>query len=107
MVIELEPGDFVYQADQELFLVVMEDDDDTYHFAVHGWRTIDKDRLDEYMTHRDKQMFYDDEIDHILQEEATEEELERYRTIVKVFETYKEHSFLPDGLHTDFSMDDE
>jgi len=35
---DLTAGDFLYQSDQELFLVVVDETEDSYVFAAHGWR---------------------------------------------------------------------
>ena len=97
---ELSPGDFLYQSDQELFLVVMEENEESYKFAVHGWRDIDKERLDEYIEDSrskvHKQDTFEDEVDD-------DEKLNKLKQLFKVYE----QADLPDsGPPEDFALDE-
>lgn len=97
---ELKPGDFLYQSDQELFLVVMEENEESYKFAVHGWRDIDKERLDEYIEDSrskvHKQDTFEDEVDD-------DEKLNKLKQLFKVYEQAE----LPEtGPPEDFALDE-
>jgi len=97
---ELSAGDFLYQSDQELFLVVMEENDESYKFAVHGWRDIDKERLDEYIEDSrskvHKQNTFEDKVDD-------DEKLNKLKQLFKVYEQAE----LPDsGPSEDFALDE-
>jgi len=97
---ELSPGDFLYQSDQELFLVVMEENEESYKFAVHGWRDIDKERLDEYIDDSrskvHKQDTFEGEVDD-------DEKLNKLKQLFKVYEQAE----LPDsGPPEDFALDE-
>lgn len=104
--ITLENGDFVYQSDQELFLVCIGETDTSYKFAVHGWRNIDKERLDEYVSHDNGQLYKQDTIDEIVESDATEEQQENFDTLREMFAQYEEQDFAEDGPHTEFTLDD-
>lgn len=103
---DLERGDFVYQSDQELFLVVYDEDEETYHFAVHGWRSIDKNRLDEYLDHQNGKLFDQEQIDELIEEKADDDTKEHYEMLERLFEAYNDSDFDEDGPHTDFAMED-
>lgn len=103
---ELEKGDFVYQSDQELFLVVIGQDDDTYHFAVHGWRNIGKDRLDEYLDHQNGKLYKQNKIAELVETEGDETTKEHYSKLKELFSAYSEIDLEEDGPHTDFTLDD-
>jgi len=98
--VELSPGDFLYQSDQELFLVVMGENEESYKFAVHGWRDIDKERLDEYIEDSrskvHKQDTFEDEVDD-------DEKLNKLKQLFKVYEKAE----LPEsGPPEDFALDE-
>lgn len=102
----LNVGDFVYQSDQELFLVVIGEDDGSYHFAVHGWRNIDKDRLDEYVDHQNGKLYTQEKITNLVESEGNKETREHYEKLQELFSTYSEIELEEDGPHTDFILDD-
>ena len=102
--LELEPGDFLYQADQEIFLVLMEESDDSYLFSVHGWRDIDKERVAGYMERQDA-LYSQEVIDTLVDEEADESTRESYERLLKVFDNYR-GEFEESGPHKDFSLVD-
>lgn len=103
---DLSTGDFVYQSDQELFLVVIDETENKYRFSVHGWRNIDKKRLDEYLSHDNGKLHSKEQIESFVEEEGDEKEREHYEKMKRVFESYKEISMGEDGPHTEFSLDD-
>lgn len=103
--IDLEPGDFVYQSDQELFLVVMEEGDDSYHMAAHGWREIGKERLTEYVQGQHGKLYRQEEIDEIITEEADDNTVQNYERLHDLFSEYSSE-FEDDGPHKDFALED-
>lgn len=103
---ELSVGDFVYQSDQELFLVCIGEDDNTYKFAVHGWRNIDKERLDEYVSHDNGKLYKQDDITEVVENEGADSEQRHFEQMREMFETYAEVDLNEDGPHTDFALED-
>lgn len=104
--LDLEPGDFLYQADQELFLVVMREQEDSYLFSVHGWRDIDKNRVDEYVENDHSKLYGKDYIDDVIEEDAPEESEKNYERLLELFEQYAK-DFEDEGPHTDFALEDK
>lgn len=84
----LEPGDFLYQTDQELFLVVMEERDESYLFSVHGWRDIGQERIKEYLEGHHGKLFTEDDFETVIDEEADEEIQESYERLNELFDEY-------------------
>jgi len=103
---ELSKGDFVYQSDQELFLVVTGETDNSYTFAVHGWREIDKERLDEYVSHNNGKLHKQKAVEKVIDEDATQSERESFEKMVEMFSTYEDAELGEDGPHRDFLMED-
>lgn len=103
---ELEKGDFVYQSDQELFLVVMGVQEDSYNFAVHGWRNIGKERLAEYIDHQNGKLYRQDQIEELVENEADEETAANFEKLMELFESYEQVEFEEEGPHTDFALED-
>jgi hypothetical protein len=103
---ELSVGDFVYQADQELFLVVIGEEEESYRFAVHGWREIGKDRLDEYISHNSGELHSADIIDEMVEDKASNDVTETYEKMKKMFESYEYIELEAEGPHTEFILDD-
>lgn len=102
---DLEIGDFVYQSDQELFLVVIGEDDNSYQFAVHGWRNIDKERLEEYIDHENGKLYKQDDIIETVESEASENEAANFNKLREMFGEYS-NGTAEDGPHVDFALDD-
>lgn len=99
----LEEGDFVYQSEQELFLVVADEDEDSYTFAVHGWRTIDKERLDDYL---DGGTLHDGtEVEEVVADADSDVTRQRFEELQELFEIY-EDGLTEDGPHEEFALDD-
>lgn len=102
----MEEGDFVYQSEQELFLVVADESDESYTFAVHGWREIDKDRLEEYLENGDM-LHRSEDVERVIEEgdsDVTKERFERLQEML--FDIYEESSLEDDGVHEEFVLDD-
>lgn len=104
--VDLEPGDFVYQSDQELFLVVMEETNNGYRFAVHGWREISHNRLEQYIDGEDGRLYDDSELQQIVEEEGDEQTVEHFHQLDELFDQYAENPTEDDGPHTNFVMED-
>lgn len=100
---DLEPGSFLYQADQEIFLAVIEDCDDEVRFAVHGWRTIDKDRLESYLSAGKPVMHTEEQVMEVIDEADDPDAERKIEWLKEIFETYKKDV---DETHEDFSLDD-
>lgn len=104
---DLSEGDFLYQADQELFLVVTEETEESYKFAVHGWREIDKERLDEYIENEHMSFHKGEQVQQIVEEDGSEQMRERFNQLRSMlFDTYAESPLDDDGPHTDFVLED-
>lgn len=102
----LDKGDFVYQSDQELFLVVIGEDEDTYRFAVHGWRNIGKERLDEYIDHQNGKLYRQEHITELVETEGDQSTQEHYSNLQELFSAYSEIELKENGPHTDFTLED-
>lgn len=101
----LEPGDFFYQADGELFLVVISNNENDIEFAVHGWRTIGKDRLNDYLDAEKPIIHTERQVESVVDEASDEEAEKKLDWLREIFEQY-EDADLSDSAHTDFSMED-
>lgn len=104
---DLQPGDFVYQADQELFLVVMDEDKDSYQFAVHGWRDIDKERLDEYIDHQSGKLYRQHQVEDLIESEGNADTKQKFNLLKRLFAAYGAGEFTDEGPHTDFALEDQ
>lgn len=104
--VSLEPGDFLYQADQELFLVCIEDREDEIEFAVHGWRTIDKKRLSDYLDADKPVIHTEEQVKHVVEEADDPNAEEKLDWLKNIFEQYKRAEIEEDSAHSDFSLDD-
>lgn len=103
---ELEPGDFLYQSDQELFLVVIEETQDSYMFAVHGWRNIGKDRIDEYIEDSRSKVHKQDDIEELINDKGGEKTQRQFNKLKQLFGVYEQADIPDDGPHTDFALDE-
>lgn len=103
----LKAGDFLYQSDQELFLVVVEETDDSYVFAVHGWRDIGKDRIDEYIDDSRSKVHRQNEIEDLISEEGDEDIRENFNKLKQLFAVYENNDVPTDGPHKDFTLDEK
>lgn len=104
--VSLEPGDFLYQADQELFLVCIEDREDEIEFAVHGWRTIDKSRLNDYLDADKPVIHTEDQVRDVIEEADDPKAEEKLDWLRSIFDQYRDAEIEQESAHSDFSMDD-
>lgn len=104
--VELSPGDFLYQSDQELFLVVIEEKENHYVFAAHGWREIDKGRLDGYIEDERSTIYTEEEVEKLVDEKGNEDEQEQFSKLKELFEVYKGIDIVDGGPQTEFALDD-
>lgn len=104
--VSLEPGDYLYQADQELFLVCMEDREDEIEFAVHGWRTIDKQRLESYLDEDKPIVHTQDEVRDVVTDADDPNAEEKLDWLTDIFEQYEDAEVEEDSAHSDFALDD-
>lgn len=105
--VELAPGDFLYQADQELFLVCIENRDDEVEFAVHGWRTIDKERLDSYLDTEKPVLHTEEQVEQVIDEADDDSAEEKLGWLRSVFEKYEEADISDDSSHEEFALEDK
>jgi hypothetical protein len=103
---DLDAGDFLYQSDQELFLVVMEENEDSYTFAVHGWRDIDKERLDEYIEDSRSKVHRQDEVEKLIDDSGDDETQRQFNKLKQLFAVYEGTEFPDVGPHEDFALED-
>lgn len=103
---DLSDGDFVYQSDQELFLVVIGETENSYKFAVHGWRNIDKERLDEYISHENGKLYKQDDITDFVENEGEDEAKQHFQQMREMFSAYADADIDGEGPHTDFALED-
>lgn len=103
--LDIEPGDFLYQVDQELFLVAMEEREDTYLFSVHGWREIDKARADGYVNGEPGKLHSQEQFERVVEEKADDETTANYEQLKQLFQQYSD-DFDTDGPADTFAMDD-
>lgn len=86
--LDLEAGDFLYQVDQELFLVVMDERDDSYLFSVHGWRDISKKRAHEYVEGAPGKLHNQETFEQVVEDKADDEVSEKYAELKQLFQQY-------------------
>lgn len=104
---DLKEGDFLYQSDQELFLVVTGVTEDSYTFAAHGWRTIGKDRIDEYIDDSRSKVHRQGEIEELIDEKGEDDTERQFNKLKQLFSVY-ENSDIPDGgPQKDFAMEEK
>lgn len=103
---ELKPGDFLYQSDQELFLVVMAENEDSYQFAAHGWRNIDKNRVKEYINGDGSKLFTQETVESVIDDGGDGKDRASYHKLSDLFEVYAAADFDEDGPHERFSLDE-
>lgn len=104
---DLDISDFLYQSDQELFLVVMDEDEDSYTFAVHGWREIGKDRIDEYIEHSRSKVHRQDEIEQLIDENADDDTEKQFNKLKQLFAVYENANIPEEGPHRDFTLEEK
>lgn len=103
--LDLEPGDFLYQTDQELFLVVLDEQDESYTFSVHGWRDIGKERLSGYVDGQHGKLYRQEDFEDVVEDEADENIADNYDRLKELFEQYS-NGVPDDDPSEDFAMED-
>jgi len=104
---DLSKGDFVYQTDQELFLVVIDEGDESYTFAVHGWREIGKERLDEYLDHQNGKLFSEDQLTSLIEDEGDDDDIENFSRLLELINAYKDVDVDADQMLDDYALKDK
>jgi hypothetical protein len=103
--LDLSKGDYVYQSDQELFLVVTAVNDGSYEFAVHGWREISDYRLQEYLDGDTGKLHRQDQVERVVADSDQEDVKENFGELQELFKMYR--GGLPEeGPHTEFKLED-
>lgn len=104
---ELNEGDFLYQADQELFLVVVEENEESYKLAAHGWREVGKDRLSEYIENEHMSLYTSKEVVEEIEQSDEESLHQRIKDLKRIlFDTYADRTFDEDGPQSSFILRD-
>lgn len=103
----LEEGDFLYQSDSELFLVVTEVKEESVLFSAHGWRNIGKERLEQYIEDDRSKIHQQREIEELVEEKADDDEAAQFEKLKELFEAYKDTDIVEDGPHSDFALEDQ
>jgi hypothetical protein len=104
--VDLEPGDYLYQANSELFLVCIENNEHSIDFAAHGWRTIDKERLSDYLDADKPVMHTEEQVKEIIEEVDDPKAMEKLNWLEGIFEKYKHGEINEQSSHSEFSLDD-
>jgi len=104
--VDLEAGDYLYQADQELFLVCIADREDEVEFAVHGWRTIDKDRLNKYLDADKPVIHTEDQVENVIEDADDPNAREKLDWLSGIFEQYERGEIPESSEHEEFSLED-
>lgn len=103
---DLKSGDFVYQSDLELFLVVTGETETSYQFAAHGWREIDKERVDEYLSHESAKLSKQEDIIELVESEGDDETKKQFEKLLKLFNTYTDQDFEDGFPHENWTLTD-
>jgi hypothetical protein len=104
---DLSAGDFLYQSDQELFLVVTGETEDSYTFAAHGWREIGKDRIDEYINDTRSKVHQQGEIEQLIDENGDQSVEEQFNKLKQLFSVYETANIPDAGPHSEFSLEEQ
>lgn len=104
---QLKTGDFLYQSDQELFLVVTGETDDGYTFAAHGWREIGKDRIDEYIDDSRSKVHKQEEIDQLISAKGDDSTQQQFNKLKQLFSVYQNTELPEDGPNVDFALEEK
>lgn len=86
--VDLDVGDFLFQGDQELFLVVTGETETGYRFSVHGWREINNHRLQEYLDGEHGRLHRSDEIADVITEDGDEDVQRKFERLQELFINY-------------------
>lgn len=104
---DLTVGDFLYQSDQELFLVVTGETEESYSFAVHGWREIGKSRIDEYIDDSRSKVHKQDEIDNLINEKGSQSTQQQFNKLKQLFSVYQNVDLPSNGPNTNFALEEK
>lgn len=104
--LNLDAGDFLYQSGQELFLCVAEDHDDSILFAVHGWREIDKDRVQDYIDSDKSTVHRQQVVEDIVEEEGDDDTKRQFNKLKQLFAVYEDGELPEDGPHEQFKLEE-
>ena len=102
--LDIEQGDFLYQVDQELFLVAMEEREDSYLFSVHGRRDISKGRAFDYVEGGPGKLHDQDTFETVVEQKGDENIAEKYEQLKELFQQYAKNSDSEPG--DTFAMED-
>jgi negative regulator of genetic competence, sporulation and motility len=103
--LDIEQGDFLYQVDQELFLVLMDEREDSYLFSVHGWRDIDKGRAHEYVKGEPGKLHDQEMFEEVVREKGDDDVAEKYAELKELFERFADD--FDTGPGERFAMEDK
>lgn len=103
--LDLSPGDYIYQSDQEIFLVVTAVNEDSYEFAVHGWREIADYRLQEYLDSEGGTLHRQDTVKQVVEEEKDSETAKQFDYMTDLFAEYAD-GLSDEGPHKEFGLVD-
>lgn len=106
MMPDLSVGDFLYQSDQELFLVVIEEHDDSYTFAAHGWREIGKERIDGYVEDSRSKIYEQEDIEELIDEQGGEDTKKQLDRLKQLFAAYEDNDVPEDGPQEKFALEE-
>jgi len=104
---DLTAGDFLYQSDQELFLVVVDETEDSYVFAAHGWRDIDKERIDEYIEDSRSKVHTQDSFEDLIQDKGDKSTQNQFNKLKQLFAVYENADIPSDGPHDRFALEEK
>ncbi len=103
--VDLDEGDYLYQSDQELFLVVTSVNENSHEFAVHGWREIADYRLDEYLSDENGELHRSEEVENLVQSSDDPSKQLALERLTELFEVYGD-GIPSDGPHESFRLED-
>jgi len=88
---DLSEGDWLFQPEREVFYVVTDVEDESINFAIHGWRSIGKERLGKYLSEDDngeRAFMTEEQLREAIDEDEAEQRLDRLKDMV--FTVYAE-----------------
>jgi uncharacterized protein YnzC (UPF0291/DUF896 family) len=80
--------------------------ENTVNLSAHGWREIDKQRLDEYISHSSSKLNKQDDVIELVDNEGSDEEQESFEKLRQMFEVYADTDLEEEGPHKDFALQD-
>lgn len=104
---DLDIGEFIYNADGEEFLVVIEETDDGYLFAKHGWIEMSDDRLEEYLDDDYMSMYTEDTVVEAVSNKGTDAQKDAIKMLQRQFmDLYGDVTLPTRGPHVEYVLDD-